>query len=97
MSNNYSIYAIAGISFLILFTIQYALCKKAKHKIIEYLPFIYIFFILLLAIIAFTETSGGGFLNLNAVVAILLLIYACICILAVFLARFLCSRIDKNN
>lgn len=84
---DYTMQALIAISVIVLFALQYFLCAKAKSGILRQLPLAYVALILLLAGLVLVSDAHNSFLDLRALIAILLGVYAAICAAAILAAR----------
>ena len=92
---DYTIPFIVIISVIILFAIQYILCIKARKTVLKLIPLLYIAFLAVLAVM-FARSGGGGFIDLSMLAALLILIYAAIC-LASILAAWIVYKIKSRK
>lgn len=92
---DYTIPFIVVISVAILFVLQYILCVKAHKTVLKLTPLLYVVFVLFLSV-RVALSPGGGFIDLSMFFALLLLIYAAIC-LASILAAWLVYKIKNRK
>lgn len=82
---DYTIPVFVTVSVILLFLLQYSLCKRCKKKWVKLLSLLYVLLWLVLALVTFM-TPGNGFIDLNPLVAMLFAIYALICAAPIGLA-----------
>lgn len=73
-----TIYVVAAVSMILLFSLQYFICTRTERSIIRAIPFVYPFLLLALAMICYASPDGG-WIDLRLIAALLLLGYAAIC------------------
>ena len=94
---DYTMQAIVAVSVIALFALQYFLCAKAKNGILKQLPFAYVALILLLVGMVLVSDAHNSFLDLRALIAILLGVYAAICAAAILAARLVYRFINRKK
>ena len=80
---DYTLPAIVLISIIVLFSVQYMLCVKAKRTWLKLLPLLYVIFLFALAVFVVVTADGSGFLDFSGVLAVFICIYAAICAAAI--------------
>ena len=83
---DYTLCVFAALSAVLLFAVQYFLCAKARSKALKFSPSLYVVLILILAAVCLVTPDTSGFIDLSSAVALLLCIYAAICLIAVLAA-----------
>ncbi len=76
---DYTLPAIILISVIVLFSIQYLFCTRAKKTWQKLLPLLYVIFLFALAVFVVVTADGSGFLDFSGVLAVFICIYAAIC------------------
>ena len=94
---DYTLYAVAAVSMILLFSLQYFICMRTEHPIIRAIPFVYPFLLLALAVIRHASPDGSGWIDLRLIAVLLLLGYATICTVSILLARFLYRRGSRHS
>lgn len=92
-----TIYVVAAVSMILLFSLQYFICTRTERSIIRAIPFVYPFLLLALAVIYYASPDGGGWIDLRLIAALLLLGYAAICMVSILLARFLYRCVSGHS
>ncbi len=92
-----TIYVVAAVSMILLFSLQYFICTRTERSIIRAIPFVYPFLLLALAVICYASPDGGGWIDLRLIAALLLLGYAAICMVSILLARFLYRCVSGHS
>ena len=83
---DYTFYLIVLGSFLLLFAVQYLLCRRVRIRLLRHLPWAYVVYLLGLAVATlFGDT--GGFVDLRSFFALVILGYAVLCAVAIGLAH----------
>lgn len=82
---DYTIPVFVALSVILLFTLQYTLCRRAKRLWVKLLPLLYVLLWLVLALVTFM-TPANVFIDLNLLVAMLFAVYALICAVPIGLA-----------
>ena len=80
---DYTLPAIILISVIVLFSIQYLFCTRAKKTWQKLLPLLYVIFLFALAVFVVVTADGSGFLDFSGVLAVFICIYAAICAVAI--------------
>ena len=80
---DYTLPAIVLISFIVLFSIQYMFCTRAKKTWQKLLPLLYVAFLITWAVFIVATADGSGFLDFSGVLAVFICIYAAICAVAI--------------
>ena len=80
---DYTLPAIILISVIVLFSIQYLFCTRAKKTWQKLLPLLYVIFLFALAVFVVVTADGSGFLDFSGVLAVFICIYAAICAAAI--------------
>lgn len=91
-----TIYVVAAVSMILLFSLQYFICTRTERSIIRAIPFVYPFLLLALAMICYASPDGG-WIDLRLIAALLLLGYAAICMVSILLARFLYRCVSGHS
>lgn len=91
---DYTLPAIAVLSFLVLFTVQYLLCRYCRSGFLRSLPWLWVIAALGLALTCFWSDTGG-WIDLRALFALLFCGYAAICAAGIGAAH-LVYRLQKQ-
>ena len=91
---DYTLPTIAILSFLVLFAVQYLLCRYCRSGFLRSLPCLWVIAALGLAV-ACLFTEPGGFLDLRGAFALLLTGYAAICAAGIG-AAYLVHKLQKR-
>lgn len=83
---DYTLYIIAFATVTFMFFLQLYLCRKAKSRKIQMLPLLFVVFLLMMALVTYITPDTSGFIDLSGLVAVMFLIYAAICSVAIGLA-----------
>ncbi len=75
---DYTIFVVPIMSFILLFALQFFLCRRVKSKILKCLPWGYVVFQLVLSVMCLFEDTGG-FIDLRSLFFLLFLGYAAVC------------------
>lgn len=94
--NDYTLQAIILLTVMILFLLQYVLCKKSERKWVRAIPFLAPAAALLGAI-WFIIQPKGGFIDFSTLAAVLCGIFAVICLVPIVIARIVCRRKKKRR
>ena len=88
---DYTIQTVMLLTIVVLFFLQYVLCKKAKNPWIRAIPFLAPLAALIGAA-ACALSPAGGFMDFRMLGALLCGIYAIICLVPILIARFVYRR-----
>ena len=87
--SDYTLIAVPVLSALVLFLVEYLICRKTARRWLRRLPWLYPLLLLVLAGLSLVSTPTG-FLDLRELAALLLLIYAAVCAAALVLGWVVC-------
>lgn len=91
---DYTLPAIALLSFLILFAVQYLLCRYCRSGFLRSLPWLWVIAMLGLAVVCLLGDTGG-WIDLRALFALLFCGYAGICAAGIG-AAYLVHKLQKR-